>query len=243
MPPYPISSFNRAQVTTELRFDEAFHLWDRAGAIWLAMGHHFKTLKNTAAAPNQTTFVGDNRFGLSVAINQAIITDHKPSGGAQSTTDMTSKFANTLIQYLEIPVLKRVGTRFIYRLACESAEDARSKMKEALPIKAKGMTFFNIAPERFSPHLKLDVSDGELAYTVQFHANERTYDFEPPPEVADLALDRLHKTINEVVLDIDFHIVKPIPTESFDFSVWSGGWHKSISKDADALLDYFRGIE
>lgn len=243
MPPYPFSSFQRAQVTMELRYADAFILWDRTGTIWREIEHQYKSLRNTGAAPNLATFIADERFGLSVGINQAVITDHKPSGGANSTTEAMGGFAKVVIGCLEIPVLKRVGTRIIHRMRCKSAEDARSKLEAALPIKASKTPFFNIQPERFSPHLKLDVNDGELGYTVQFHANERTFEFEPPPEVSDFELATARKTIGELVLDFDFYTMKPIPTESFDASVWVSGWHKSINKEADRVLDFFKDMQ
>ncbi len=243
VPPYPLTSFQRAQVTMELRFDEAFVLWDRTGALWQTLRRQFKTLKHVSVTPNQSNFVADNRFGLSVSLDRAIITDHKPSGGASSTTELMGKFADIVVRQLEVLVLKRVGTRFIHRLRCKDADDARAKLRQALPIQPGGATFFNVKPEQFSPHLKIDVSDGELGYTVQFHVNQRTYEFETPPEVSDLDLEHVKKTIDELVFDIDFFTAQPIPTESFDGAVWLSGWHKAIAKDADRLFEYFEGIK
>ena len=227
----------------ELRYDEAFVLWDRTGALWEAVRRQFKALKHTNVSPNQSTFIGDGRFGLSVALDRAIITDHKPSGGAKSTTEVMAKFADIVIQELQVPVLKRVGTRFIHRARCKDADDARAKLRQALPIQIGGATFFNIKTDQFSPHLKIDVSDGELGYTVQFHVNKRNYEFEVPPEMADLEFDQVKKTIDELVFDIDFFTAQPIPTESFDGAVWLSGWHKAIAKDADRLFDYLQGIK
>jgi hypothetical protein len=59
VPTYPFSSFRRAQVTMEMRYDEAFLLWDRSGALWRDVERQFKAFKNSAATPNQSTFVAD----------------------------------------------------------------------------------------------------------------------------------------------------------------------------------------
>jgi len=242
VPPYPLSSFRRSQVTLELRFDEAFVLWDRAGALWEAVRRQFRTLKHSQVTPNQTTFTGDNRFTLVVSLDRAVITDHKPSGGTTATLDVMSKFAEVVLQHLEVPVLKRVGTRIIYSLRCKTSDEARAKLAEAMPLSFGEATFFNIKPTQFSPHLKIDVSDGELGYTVQFHKNEKKYEFDPPPEVSDLNLEPRNEAIEELTLDFDFFTTQPIPTESFDVRVWLAGWNKSLSRDADNLLDRLKSI-
>ena len=121
MPPFPLSSFQRTQVTLELRFEEAFVLWDTTGALWETVRRQFRTLKHAQVSPNQTAFNGDNRFGLTVSLDRAVITDHRPSGGAASTFDVMSKFTETVLDVLQVKLLKRVGTRFIYSLPCKDA--------------------------------------------------------------------------------------------------------------------------
>jgi hypothetical protein len=243
VPPYPLSSFQRTQVTLELRFDEAFLLWDRTGALWEAVRRQFRTLKHSQVTPNQTTFTGDNRFALSVSLDRASITDHKPSAGATSTVDVMSKFTAVVLEHLEVSVLKRVGTRFIYSHRCKSSEDARAKLAEAMPLGFGGASFFNIKAERFAPHVKFDVNDGELGYTIQFHSNEKKFEFSPPPEMSMLNLELRDETVHELQLDLDFFTMQPLPTESFDAHVWLTGWNKSISRDADSLLDRLKGFK
>jgi hypothetical protein len=243
VPPYPLSSFQRTQITLELRFEEAFVLWDTTGAVWETVRRQFKTLKHAHISPSQTAFNGDNRFALIVALDRAVITDHKPSGGATSTFDVMSKFAETVLHMLQVTVLKRVGTRFIYSLRCKDAEDARAKLAKALPLSFGGAEFFNVKPERAAPLLKVDVGDGELGYTVQLNANERKYEFAPPPEVSVLNLELHDETFHELVLDFDFFTTRPMPTESLDIRVWLSGWNKAIGRDADHFLDRLASLK
>lgn len=243
VPPFPLSSFQRLSVTLELRFDEAFVLWDTTGDLWQTVRRQFKTLKSAQVTPNQTSFHADNRFTLVVALDRTVITDHKPSGGAAGTFDAMTKFVDVVTRQLQVRVLNRVGTRFIYSIRCKDLDEARAKLAKALPLNLGGTTFFNIKPEYVSPLLKFDVNDGELGYSVQVNANERKYNFDPPPEVVALNLEARNEAIAELMLDIDLFTVKPIPTESFDIQVWLSGCNKSVSRDADKLLDFLKGIE
>lgn len=242
MSPFPLSSFQRSYVTLELRFDEAYALWDKAGALWGAMRRHFKTMKSAQVTPNQTTFNADGRFALVVSLDRAIITDHKPSGGASSTIDAMSNFVGTVFEHLRVPVLNRVGTRTAFVMKCKSPDEGRQKLAQMLPLNFGGATLFNIKPERISPHLKIDVSDGELGYTAQVYVSERKYDFEPPAEiVAAISLEPVHQTISELTFDVDIFTVEPMPTESFDVRTWLSGCNKSIARDADKLMEVMKG--
>jgi hypothetical protein len=239
VPPYPLSSFRRSQVTLELRYDEAFQLWDRTGSLWRELQRHFKSLKHNQVSPNQSTFVADNRFVLSVSLTNAVITDHKPTGGASNTVQAMSTFAEAVVEELQIPVLKRVGTRFIHSLRCKDADEVRVKLSEALPVRFAAAALFNVTATHITPSLKLDINDEELGYTAHLHAIEKRYDLEPPPDLSELNLDHGSQTINEMVFDVDFFTMRPLPTESFEPSVWLNGWNKTILRDADKLLDLF----
>ena len=106
-----------------------------------------------------------------------------------------------------------------------------------------GVEFFNVKPKRAAPLIKIDVGDGELGYTVQLNANERKYEFSPPPEVAALKLELHNETFHELVLDFDFFTTQPMPTESLDIRVWLSGWNKALSRDADHFLDRLASLK
>lgn len=61
-----------------MRFDEAYRLWDRAGALWTRLQPLFKSLKASVVRPDQQIFHGDDRFTVLLALNRIAITDHAP---------------------------------------------------------------------------------------------------------------------------------------------------------------------
>jgi hypothetical protein len=226
------------QVSFELRYDPAFLLWDTTGAIWQSTKRHFKTFKQHQVSPNEQTFTGDGRFVLLVSLDRVVITDHIPTGSAATAVDIMSSFSDLIVKRLQIPVLNRIGTRIIHTLKCKSADEARKKVAEAMPLNTPRSDFFGVRPTSLSPNLKIEASDGELAYTVHIHASEKKFEFEPPPEFASLNLDKRTETMDEVLLDMDFFTKKPMPTESFDARVWLNGWNKAVSRDSDRFLDW-----
>lgn len=62
----------------ELRYSNAFILWDRAGAMWTELKSGFRDFDAQNVGPNQVVFHGDGRYSLNVSLDRAAITDHKP---------------------------------------------------------------------------------------------------------------------------------------------------------------------
>ena len=234
---YRFSSFHQHQLISELRYHEAFAIWDRAGALWQELGSRFKVFKSSSVAPNNVTFFGDDRYTLSVGIERASIVDNKPEGSNERSLELFSFFAHTVIGILSINVFERVGTRFIYSIDFKTLREAQKKAEESVPYRVPKKKLFNISPESLSPSFKIEGDDGELAYVAQIYAREHKLDFRPPPDVAALGLSKMEKSLFQLVLDLDFSTKKPMPTESFDALTWLTGWNKIVRRDADAFLE------
>jgi len=233
---FPLSAFRRTQVILEVRFDEAYLLWDRAGAIWSVIARQFKAIKHTGVAPNQATFFGDDRFAMAVALDRASITDHRPQGSLDRTFDVFAAFIENVAGGLNLPAFTRVGNRYLHAIDCKSMEDARRKAQAMFPSAAPQKKLFTLDASSIAPALKIEGDDGELGCTAQVYPNEQKIDFTPPPDVAAMGVEKTQKTLYQLVFDIDFYTKKSVKVESFEPKAWLMGWQKTISRDADAFL-------
>lgn len=222
-----------------MRYDEAFLLWDRSGELWSSARTLFSRLKMNQAVPNQTTFIADDRYVLNVMINRTGVTDYRPSGSSEKIAETIATFADLVAKTLELSVLTRVGTRYQYSMKCKTIEEARAKAAEAIPAFATGPRLFNIEPTSCGPSMKIEGDDGELAFVAQLYAQEKKYEFNPPPDVSEASgLERTEQSTFELVLDFDFSTKKPIPVSAFNAHSWLVGASKSISRDADLFLNH-----
>lgn len=114
--------------------------------------------------------------------------------------------------------------------------DARHRVREAIPHAVPQKNLFSLQPDFATPSFKIDGDDGELAYVAQLYQREQKIEFFPPPEATAIGVEKTEKAVYQVVFDIDFSTKKPIPTEGFDAKTWLQGWHKTITRDADAFL-------
>jgi hypothetical protein len=238
---FAFSNFRRTQVVFEIKFENEHLLWDRAGALWDAIGTQFRKLKHTTVNPNEQMFFGDDRFTMIVSLERASITDNRPHGSLESTFDLFSTFATRVIKMLEVKVLTRVGNRYFYTIECKSMEDARRKAEAAIPNAVPKKTLFSMEPPNITPAFKLDANDGELAYIVQLYHREVKIEFSPPPEAMALGMEKTEKQAYQLVFDADFFTTAPIATESFDARTWLQGWNKAVTRDADTFLSLAEG--
>lgn len=241
MATFSFSSFRRTQTTLEVRYNEAYLIWDRAGTVWTNIGRNFKILRNQSATPNQVSFIGDDRFAMLVSLDRASITDHRPQGKIDESIDVFAHFIGTVIGVLNVDILNRIGNRYWYSIECTSQEEARRKARAAVPLAVPKKKLFSIEPAQTTPSFKLEGDDGELAFVAQLHSRELTLDFSPPPQVALFGIEQVEKKSSELTLDVDFSTKKPISAGSFDAKSWLQGWYKTLTREADAFLALVEG--
>jgi hypothetical protein len=232
----PFASFEKQDITFELRFSQAFALWDRAGALWRSVGSNFTKLVHAKVSPNDILFTADARYTLNVALDRAAITDSLPERRPEKCFDLMSSFAAAVIDILEVQTLERIGTRFKYALPCSSLDDARAKVADLGLVAVPQKMMFNVNASNVGPSFKIEGDDGEIGYIVQIYPHQRKFEFTPSPEMRALNIEVAEKTLYEVMLDLDFSTKKPMPVESFNAKSWLAGWHKVVNRDAEAVL-------
>jgi hypothetical protein len=107
-----ISQFRRKTISFELRFNNAYQIWDRSGTIWIKMGEVFKDMKLQSANPGQVVFLADDRYSLTVAIDKLIFIDNLFSSGDECQK-LFADGAGIVLSLLDVSVINRVGTRIV----------------------------------------------------------------------------------------------------------------------------------
>jgi hypothetical protein len=233
----PFASFKKKQLTLEVRYGEAYLLWDNAGAVSNRLRKLFKDFKNAGAAPNRVAFNADQRYVLNVELNRAAIIDHIPDRNPDKTFDLFSDFADLVTATLEVHVFDRIGTRFLYSLECKSAEEARTAAKSFGLVATPTRELFNIKPTSMNPGFKVEADDGELGYVLQLYTGEIKFEFNPAPDVVALDVRVEDKTTHQLIIDLDFMTKKPMKVESFDVKTWLMGWQRAVNRDTDDMLN------
>ena len=106
----PFASFEKVQLTFELRYEPAYLIWDNAGHVWTAIAKLFKQFKSNRVTPNEVIFHADERFAIKVSLERAYIIDYLPERSFEKTVELFAKIQSIVTDELQINVITRVGT-------------------------------------------------------------------------------------------------------------------------------------
>jgi hypothetical protein len=110
--------------TLEVRYADAFLLWDRAGKVWdtIAAACPGVVLKN--AEPRQTTFQLRDEFELRVEFNRLVVIYIGSEDGWDAFKDVATTVVDSAVRNLELRDFSRVGLRVNYWQAMDSCAAA-----------------------------------------------------------------------------------------------------------------------
>jgi len=117
-----LSDFTLFQAVLEVRYDHAYSLWDRSGALWAKANRVWTNLKAGQTQPSVTTFLLDNQYELSVSLERSHIIDMKPSSSLKDFMERANDFINLVAQSLDIEYFTRIGFRLAYVKTCFALE-------------------------------------------------------------------------------------------------------------------------
>src|ERR1035438_819511 len=112
-----------ASTTCEVRYDFAFLIFDRTGAICLESKEFYPELKILQASPSVTTFESSPySFSVEQLQSRAFCRElrHDPKGFGEAT----AHFFEIVLERLEVRVLTRIGLRQVYFQSFPGRDDA-----------------------------------------------------------------------------------------------------------------------
>jgi hypothetical protein len=237
---HSVSQFRRRTISFELRFNHAYHIWDRSGAIWLKVGGLFKKMDLQSANPGQVVFIADDRYTLNVSIDKLIFVDNLFSSGDEYQSVFTD-CAGIALSLLDVPVINRVGTRINISSPRKDLEEAQRDMCAFNLLKVPGRKLFDTEPKVVSPTFRIEVNDGELGYTVQINAQTRKVELAPAPDVKDMGVEAFNKTRHEILFDVDFYTMKAVAVDTFSVAKWLERCARELNRDAEVILNLAGG--
>jgi len=103
--------FGTELLTFELRFDEAYHIWDKAGALWSYMHSIAPDLRPAAVQPNQQTLASKN-MQLTLELTQLRINVRGPKA-LENLLEFGDHFYLKATELLRLSSFTRLGYRSI----------------------------------------------------------------------------------------------------------------------------------
>jgi hypothetical protein len=218
----------------ELRYDQAYLLWDKAGAIWQDIRKANPNIKLREAGPAKVVMTIDRRFQLTIELDKLNISVFTPPSSMDDFIDLCMSVVRTSVHTLEIPLFSRVGLRVIYRQNFKSRAEASNALISTKMMKIPEGKHFGIEGEPRLPHYSIRWEGDKLGVQVIVQAQERKIMVEPA--LGETIVEPIEKDVFELVFDTDYSTIGTVESGQFRASEWITNGMRVIRRDSRAFL-------
>lgn len=237
MKSFDISKFNLEAATLELRYDSAFPLWDRAGALWAEIRNKYHDISIHQAEPNTTVFRYMDKFEMGIHVDRLSLSTNSAKNWPSEFLDIAQTLVSTASNVLNINEFSRIGIRPIF--VCETTEQeaielfVNTKMLK-MPNKSE---YFGIKGQPKLPEFKLSWESETLGVTVHIQFIENKINIGVPFNLLRY-LDT--RKIERLILqfDADYYTKVGVRVSQLDVRDWVKQALHVINRD---IVDFITG--
>lgn len=231
---FDISSFRLDSAVLEIRYDNSFLLWDRAGSIWNSFTKKHPELKIEQAEPNKQRFTDGKSFEYQIETNRAHVSEKRPSSALDKFKNFSDHLCSAVSKEMEIEVFERVGFRIQYFLVCKDQENALSAFLNMNLLRPPNEKVFGIEGNVKEGGLNIRIEDEEIGTIVRIQVIKRKIHFNAPIEVPELESVEVEEW--GVTFDVDYYTVRPIMVSQFKVRDWIEHTHRLVRRDSSAFI-------
>jgi hypothetical protein len=223
--------FDVEYITIELRYDPAFMLWDRSGAIWTQLRSQYPELRNQSATPVQQVFETP-QTRATVELEKFFV-QCRGSDAEEKSAEVAQAMLEACSEHLRLSILTRIGFREIRTHKFDGPEEALAAAGRAAPSQFAGNLLPSNKPLLFTSGMKQEGEKSGLGTYIKGEEREIKLGF--PWELA-------HRFNNEKIkeyvlsLDSDYYTVGMTPRSALDIGEWAKQASRSIRKHWKTVL-------
>jgi hypothetical protein len=227
-----LTDFDLHQLVFEVRYDDAFEVWDCAGLVHRELVSVWPGVKLADTNPNQQILKSAD-----VQIQTGIRTSHVLLFDPGSVLKREDQIADTFAVWrssLDLRELKRVGTRAVFRKRFSTEEQAGiAFMSIGLVKLPQDGTFLHSGVSPSLGELRLQWKTEAVHTTLSFKSQQQQMELPAIPEF-EKPSEKL--TRDDLILDIDRATGKPMDVSQFDPREWLKSFQRLCSKDLPRVL-------
>jgi hypothetical protein len=224
--------FKPYTLTCELRYDNAYLVFDRTGQLVTDVRDSFTNVSVASAVPQQSAFSADEG-NFNVELNAARFT----SGRVDRTGELFAKHCSVLfdavVERLEINVFTRIGIRYILRKDFATDAEAKEALASMMLTSLKPVKRFNASEHPTEVAFRWE--DDQVGAFVRLKAEITDIKVVVPVEMQD-TIPKFEKKVNGLTLDIDYYTVARVEREQWSCREWLPSKLRVIRKEVDSIL-------
>jgi hypothetical protein len=230
--PLTILDFKLRQATCELRYPDAFLIFDKTGDIYHELGKKFTNLKSDAATPAQTQMTADEGV---ISVEQQILrlTDNDPDLVLEKFAPNFKTLFDCVVDRLDLVAFTRIGLRQLFFKSYESAQQSEAALNALRLVQTGAEKRFGAGPNIAELFIRWE--DKELGAVFRIKAEKGSLDAKFPFELG-MAEKSIHKEFHRLVMDIDYYTIATVERDQWDPVTWITQSARIVRKEADRFL-------
>lgn len=230
-----ISEFTLQKAILEVRYENAYLHWDRAGSMWHTASQEWLGLEMVTAEPGATVFRWKNMYEFSARVERANATIHFPGASLDDEGyKVFDKFIELVVSKLSISDFSRIGFRAIFQKKCKSEKDASEQLLSLGLLKPPEGRHFGISGDITILSFDARWEGEELGSRVRVLTQKAEVDFDPPPGINELK--SVHTVKHHIIYDVDYFTTASTSTGQFKPLKWIPPVMQVIRRDAKDFL-------
>jgi len=231
--PLRIDDFKLFTLTCELRYKNAYLIYDKTGQILTDLRQHFNEIEVGTASPPQTSFTSEEGTFV-LELGACRFTVAKAEKGAEIFAKHCKVYFETVMRHLNISLLTRIGLRYIARKESKSLDDSK------VALAALRLTGLNPTKRFNSSDSPTEVlfrwEDSQIGAFFRLKAETTEIKTNTPLELRDL-VQPIDKKIIGLTLDIDYYTAAAVQREQWEPEEWIQQKFRIIRKEADSIME------
>ncbi len=231
-PTRDLSDFRLFTASCECRFDNAYQLWDRAGAIWSEFSARLPGLRMIKADPGQTVFRLAKQFEFNLQLDRYSVNAYGRSAD-QELMGTIQEFSAIVAQHLQIERYSRIGLRPIFFRSLPDVGAAAEHILALNLVRVPPKPSFGISgtPE---PRYLVRLEDKSKGCLMQIYSQKR--ELKPDLPFAWEGEDLATFESVDLAIDVDYYTIAAVTIGQINLPEWIKQAMHVIRRDVDQFL-------
>lgn len=232
MPTLSIDEFKLVNATCELRYKNAYLVYDRTGQVLQDLSRSFTDISISSSAPQQTAWVAQEGT-FSLEIGTCRFTSARSNQSAETFAKQCGAYFDAVTKNLQINVFTRIGLRYIARKEYPSLDESKAALASMMLVNLKPTQRFKSSESPIEILFRWE--DSQIGAFIRLRAETADIKLEVSPELQE-HVPRIDKKIHGLTIDMDYYTVAPVEREQWNALEWLPQKLRIIKKEADGIL-------
>jgi hypothetical protein len=230
-----ISELQLVNLSFELRYDQAFHLYDRSGVIWSTFQKRWPKLTQVVVSPNNTKFVINDTIELTMQIDKCSVGCSANEIDLDVFCEASDLITGLTKSALEVNKFSRIGLRQIFLKSYKSEDEALQEFSGLNRVTIPKGKHFEVEGVVKSPEVSVRVEGDALGWYGRILVQNKRIKFQGPAGEPDIPQVDINKF--EFAFDLDYYTTATTSAGQLKAADWIKQGIRVVRRDARVLLE------